>query len=82
MQEIKECGFYSILVDEVTDCSNREQMPLVLRYVNPQGHIQERFMKVIHCDSGVSAAALKEKVVHCITEELHFGPSKMPRSVL
>lgn len=29
IKEIKECGIYSILVDEVTDCANKEQMPLV-----------------------------------------------------
>ena len=39
IKEIKDCGFYSILADEVTDCSNKEQMPLVLRYVDKEGNI-------------------------------------------
>ena len=31
IDDIKAAKFYSILADEVSDCSNREQMPLVLR---------------------------------------------------
>ena len=76
ISEIKECGYYSILVDEVTDCSNKEQMPLVLRYVDPQGQIQERFIKFIHCDAGISGEALKDKVIHCVTEELKLDLQK------
>ena len=50
IKEVKASKFYSILADEVTDCSNKEQMPLVLRYVDKEGEIQERFIKFIHCD--------------------------------
>ena len=31
IKEIQEAKFYSILADEVRDCSNKEQMPLILR---------------------------------------------------
>lgn len=31
--KIKDAPFYSILVDETTDCSNKEQMVLCLRYI-------------------------------------------------
>ncbi len=72
IKEIKECGIYSILVDEVTDCANKEQMPLVLRYIDQHCEIQERFIKFIHLNTGISGQALKEKVLHCLTEELNF----------
>ena len=70
VREIREAKFYSILADEVRDCSNKEQMPLIIRFVDQKGEIQERFIKFIHCDTGLSGKALMEKVVHCITQEL------------
>ena len=70
VDEIKQGRFFSILADEVADCSNKEQMPLVLRYVDPEGEIQERFVKFIHCDTGTSGKALATKIVNCITNEL------------
>eukprot|EP00112_Aurelia_sp_Birch-Aquarium-sp1_P019610 Seg4882.1 transcript_id=Seg4882.1/GoldUCD/mRNA.D3Y31 product="52 kDa repressor of the inhibitor of the protein kinase" protein_id=Seg4882.1/GoldUCD/D3Y31 len=45
-------------------------MPLVLRYVDKEGEIQERFIKFIHCDKGVSGMALQEKITKCFNEEL------------
>ena len=72
IKDIKEAKFYSILADEVRDCSNKEQMPLILRYVSKSGEIQERFLKFIHCDSGLSGEALKDKIIYCITHELNL----------
>ena len=34
IKEIKVSRFFPILADEVTDCSNKEQMPLVIKYVD------------------------------------------------
>ncbi|XP_075644967.1 uncharacterized protein LOC142615953 [Castanea sativa] len=41
-------GFFSILVDESRDISVKEQMALILRYVNKQGIIIERFLSIVH----------------------------------
>ena len=54
INEIKQSKYFSILADEVTDCSNKEQMPLVIRYVDKSGCIKERFLKYILCDTGTS----------------------------
>ena len=32
VQEAKECRFFSVLADEAQDSSNKEQMPLVIRF--------------------------------------------------
>ena len=53
-EEIRDAKFYSILADEVKDCSNREQMPVIIRFVDKCGEIQERFIKFIHCDTGLT----------------------------
>ena len=70
--DVRSSKYFSILADEVTDCSTKEQMPLVLRYVDRNREIQERFVKFIHCDSGISGNALKDKVLNCLTKELQL----------
>ncbi|KAL4598935.1 hypothetical protein ACB092_11G092500 [Castanea dentata] len=44
-------GFFSILVDESRDISVKEQMALVIRYVNKKGIIIERFLGILHVAS-------------------------------
>ncbi|XP_075640500.1 uncharacterized protein LOC142612271 [Castanea sativa] len=47
-------GFFSILVDESCDISVKEQMALVLRYVNKQGFIIEWFLGIVHVASTIT----------------------------
>ena len=42
------------MADEAQDVSNKEQLALVLRYVDKNGEIKENFIKFIHCKEGVS----------------------------
>ncbi|KAH1227706.1 Zinc finger MYM-type protein 1 [Glycine max] len=39
---------FAIIVDEARDISNKEQMAIVLRYVNKKGSIVERFFGMVH----------------------------------
>ncbi|CAI0422934.1 unnamed protein product [Linum tenue] len=39
---------FSILVDEARDTSIKEQMAIVLRYVNEEGYVMERFIGIAH----------------------------------
>ena len=41
---------FSIVADEVSGCSSKEQVPLVLRCVDESGEIIERFMNFIYFD--------------------------------
>ena len=56
--------------DEVTDCANKEQMPLVIRYLGKDNKIQEPCIKFIHCNTGITGEALTEKIVNCVTNEM------------
>ena len=47
-----------MLIDEASDVSDKEQMAVVLRYVNKHGLIMERLVGVVHVKE-TSAACLK-----------------------
>ena len=62
-------GFFSILVDESRDNSVKEQMTLVLRYVNKKGIIIERFLGIVHVASTI-ALSLKYNVESLLCEHI------------
>nr|XP_023908720.1 zinc finger MYM-type protein 1-like [Quercus suber] len=54
-------GFFSILVDESRDISIKEQMAVVLRYVDKKGIVTERFLGLVHV-ADTSALSLKAAI--------------------
>ncbi|ESR50288.1 hypothetical protein CICLE_v10033576mg, partial [Citrus x clementina] len=52
---------FSILIDESRDISTKEQMVVVLRYVDKNGYMVERFVGIEHVSS-TTAASLKESL--------------------
>ena len=68
IKELREAKYFSILADEAVDRSNKEQMSLVLRYVDKIGQIKEEFVKFIECDDGISGEAMARKVATNIAE--------------
>ncbi|KAM3379497.1 hypothetical protein P3S68_011911 [Capsicum galapagoense] len=53
--------FLRILVDESKDVSHKEQMAFVLWYVNKEGTLIERFLRLVHVKD-TSAKSLKEAI--------------------
>lgn len=51
-------GFFCVLVDESGDCSGKEQMVVVVRFVDVKGFVVERFIGIVHVED-TSAVALK-----------------------
>ena len=62
--------------DEVIDCSNKEQLSIVLRYIEPEtSFIREDIVTFLECDSGTTGKALADQILGFITS--HLDPSKM-----
>jgi hypothetical protein len=57
--EIDDAKF-CLIVDESRDESAREQMALVIRFVNKEGFIRERFLDIAHVHNTTSATLKKE----------------------
>jgi len=46
-EEVRDAKF-CILVDKAKDASNKEQIAIVLRFVDIQGFVQEHFFSIVH----------------------------------
>ena len=67
---------YALIADEVTDCSNKEQLCIVIRYVEPDtASIRKDLVTFLECDSGITGKALADKMLSLVRN--HLDPSKM-----
>ncbi|XP_039785300.1 zinc finger MYM-type protein 1-like [Panicum virgatum] len=66
---IEEIGgdVFSLLIDEASDASDKEQMAVVLRYLSKRGFIIERLVGVVHVKE-TSAICLKESLQKLFTD--------------
>ncbi|XP_039119636.1 zinc finger MYM-type protein 1-like, partial [Dioscorea cayenensis subsp. rotundata] len=53
--------YFSLMIDEARDVSVKEQMGVVLRYVDKNGYVIERFLAMVHV-SDTSAISLKNAI--------------------
>ena len=65
--EIKNAKWYSILCDEVTDTSNKEQVSIVLRFVDSSCDIREEFLEFINTDR-ITGEVLAGKIKEALTK--------------
>ncbi|XP_057543269.1 uncharacterized protein LOC130821498 [Amaranthus tricolor] len=67
-------GYFSILADESSDVSQKEQLALVLRFVNREnGLVVERFLGILHVGD-TTALSLKNAIMSLLMEHL-LSPS-------
>ncbi|XP_022883358.1 uncharacterized protein LOC111400160 [Olea europaea var. sylvestris] len=60
-------GYFCILVDEAQDASKREQMAIILRFVNGQGILTERYFD-IKSVSDTTSSSLKNEIVNVLAQ--------------
>lgn len=60
--EIKEAKYFSVIVDSTPDLSHVDQLTFIFRFVNQDGHIQERFLGFEPIESHTG-----ESLADCIT---------------
>ena len=74
---MREAGFFILVANEVTDCSNMESLSIVLRYVDPSDCcIKEYLVAFVECDSGISGHALADKMLSFINTH-GLDPTKL-----
>ncbi|KAL5053574.1 hypothetical protein RYX36_034256 [Vicia faba] len=59
---------FCIVVDGARDGSEKEQMAVILRFVDKKGFIRERMLDIVHVkDSKFNALAIKEEICHVLS---------------
>ncbi|CAH1997022.1 unnamed protein product [Acanthoscelides obtectus] len=64
--EIKECSFFSIQVDDSTDIAHKSQCSIIIRYVNLEGKLVERFLGFHDVSCSRTSEALFNLVTRCL----------------
>ena len=63
LQEVRNAKFFSVCADEAADFSNKEQLPLVIRFVDATDSIREEFVDFVLCDTGTTGNAIADKIL-------------------
>ena len=67
ISEVKMAKFFKILCDEASDSSsNKEQMALVLHFVDEENNIREDSIGFIHCKDGLTVEKLTKVITIAI----------------
>ena len=64
--DIKTAGYFALEADEVTDCSNKEQVVVCIRWVDDKFEAHEDFVGLHNVDD-ITAAT----IVHVVTDTVH-----------
>ena len=69
MRRVKAARWFTIVSDEVTDVSNREQLTLVLRYVDMESlTIREDLVGFVECNEGITGQALAANITKSLEQ--------------
>lgn len=75
LDRVRESKFYPVIADEVTDSANKEQLSLVLRYLNPEtGEIAEDLVEFTECDMGITGQAVANYILHLL-QKFNLDPT-------
>ena len=66
--EVNEAGAFSLLADEASDSSNKEQLPPVVRFVDKENNVREEFVGFYESEDGVNGEAIATLVMKAIQE--------------
>ena len=66
IEDITKSKFYTSIADEASDSSGKEQMSLVLRFVDGEMNIREEFIAFLHCKWGLSGAQLAQLILEAL----------------
>ena len=69
ISEVKQAKFFSVMADECSDVANKEQLAIVIRYVNEDDEICEDFVEFVECENGITGLALAEKIKSALQDK-------------
>ena len=67
-QEIRDSKYFSILSDEAADISNKENLSVVIRFLDSTKTVREEFVGFYLCEDGTTGAAIKDLIIGVVAE--------------
>ena len=67
--EVQQAGYFSLMADETKDLSKQEQLAIVLRYLDKEGTITERFLTFVQATS-LNAENLSNYLIKVIEDNV------------
>ena len=83
LEKLKRTEWFTVIADEATNISNKEQLSLVLRYIDPDdGIVREDLRDFIECNTGITGRSLVDKVLGAIDVMVLISPSPEVRHMM
>ena len=67
-QEISDSKYFSIMSDESADISNKENLSVVIRFLDSTKTIREEFVGFYLCEDGTTEAAVKYLITGVVAD--------------
>jgi len=66
--EIRDSRYFAILADEAADIANKENLSIVIRFVDASNTIREEFAGFYQCNEGTTGEAIKNVILKVIAD--------------
>eukprot|EP00795_Rhopilema_esculentum_P010269 gene10269-18965_t len=70
LERIRQCEFFSILADESSDVTKKEQHSFSIRTCNDQYEVSEDFIGIFECSQGLTSDALLSHIEDILEDEM------------
>ena len=67
-QEIRDSKYFSIMSDEAADISNKENLSVVIRFLDSTKTVREEFVGFYRCEDGTTGAAIKDLIIGAVAD--------------
>ena len=67
-QEIRDSKYFSIMSDEAADISNKENLSVVIRFLDSTKTVREEFVGFYFCEDGTTEAAIKDFITGVVAD--------------
>ena len=67
-QEIRDSKYFSIMSDEAADISNKENLSVVIRFLDSTKTVRDEFVGFYLCEDGTTRAAIKEIIIGAVAD--------------
>ena len=67
-QEIRDSKYFSIMSDEAADISNKENLSVVIRFLDSTKTVREEFVGFYFCEDETTEAAIKDFITGVVAD--------------